>query len=591
MLASLYSLATIMTMILAAFGFGRPLVRCLKVGNDGSLASSTWSIGLGFVFVAWVLSVAAFAGALTPASAGVLTVIGSFWGIGELACLYLAFRHPVAVDVTAFDEATVYPALPRPPQKGWWLAFSALTACSIAGLLIAALAPPISPSSLSAGLELPKSLLLGDAPEALWASTPASPRLGGMIYAWAIALDGPVAASLAAGLFGVLLAAATGLLARSLIGRDWGWYASAIVLLTPGIAYQMAAPLDDLPMAAFATLALAAWWRGAADLASPRWFVMAGIFTGAALATKAAAIAMVVSVAAVWFIENVRRVENRREIALGAARCLVVALPIASPWWTWAIVHDSKLAPSEIGTDTLISLGPLLLALLPGLLVSRRLRGLNSLLGIAVCYCLASWLIVPECRVFTPLVPLLAIGITWVLMELGRLNLVARRTATASVAVIAAFTLAGNLIPVADRWRVAIGWEQREEYLRRHVPSYSAAAVANRVIRTDSRLLSEDPCGLYFECPVTPVAPAAPSSSAIAADAFKTLSASGITHLLLCSTKSAEVRTQHGIFSLDQEIRARFNVSDDDHFLPLTEYQVIDDSGNQRHYRLLMLRR
>lgn len=588
MMASLYSLATVLTIALAAFGFGRPMVRWLKVESDGNLANSTWSLGLGFLAAAWLFSVASFTGQLSPALIGIVTIVGSFLGLAELACLYLAVRNPTVGELTAIDAESIQ-HFPAPPNSAFRRCIAGVLVSSTVVGLVMSLAPPISPAAMSSGLGLPKSLLVGGSDPSIWSGC-ASPRFGGMIYAWALALDGPVAASLVAFCFGLLLAAATGLLARPLIGRTWGWCAAACALLTPGIAYQMAAPLDDLPMATFLTLALAAWWRGAVDYLSPRWFLLAGCFAGAALSTKAAAIAMVVSAATVWTVSTARRIEQREEVAVGAIYCLLISLLIACPWWAWTVLHKGQLAPAEPGASELASLGPLLTALLPGLLITRRLRGLHLLLGVAGSYLVASWLIVPRCRSFAAMVPLLAIGATWVIMEVNRLAPVFCRMAWASLTLLVCATLVHNAVPLVDRWQVATGIETRDDYLRRHVPAFVALSVANRVVRGTSRVLSEDPGWVYFDCPVVPAE--THSKADLPADRpeiLDGLEASGVTHLLL---RSAEGRAESGddrgklspLASAAVAELARRN----SRLLQLTNYRATAPNGESWRYQLLM---
>ena len=41
----------------------------------------------------------------------------------------------------------------------------------------------------------------------------------------------------------------------------WAWAAGALVVLVPGVNNQMTAPLNDVALALWTTLAMAAWWR------------------------------------------------------------------------------------------------------------------------------------------------------------------------------------------------------------------------------------------------------------------------------------------------------------------------------------------
>jgi hypothetical protein len=269
MLATLYSLGSLATIALAAFGIGRPALRALRIGGDGELAAIAWSISLGFVISGWLLSMAAFAGGLTTLFVGLLTGVGLVSGLGELACVYLAVRNPLRVRVATSDDLTNASQLPSPSHR-LKVSVSFAMIIVLAATWTCALAPPVSTTVISESLDLPKTILLQGSIHGVQSAVTPRPQFAGMLYAWGQMLDGPVTASLLNWLFGILLAAATGLFARMFIGREWAWIAAAMTLSAPGVLYQMHAPLDDLMAATFATLALVAWWKGAIELQSPR---------------------------------------------------------------------------------------------------------------------------------------------------------------------------------------------------------------------------------------------------------------------------------------------------------------------------------
>ncbi len=585
MLATLYSLGTLATIALAAFGIGRPIVRWLKIGDEGLLDAMVWSFGLGLVVTGWVLSVTVLTGLMTPVLVGLLTIVGSFWGLGELACAYLVIRNPLHVDVAVLDDL-MGRMQPKPPSLWFRSAVALGFTVALLATLVMAMAPTTSPAALSRSLELPKTIALGCP---IQEETLTTPQFGGMFYAWALLIDGPVAATLLAWFFGVLLAAATTLLARGVVGRAWSWIAGALVLLSPGVVHLMSAPLDDLPMAAFATLSLTAWWRGAVEILSPRWFILAGVFLGAALATKAVAVVLLVAVAITWSMEAARRNEHRYEVAIGAAASVLTALVIACPWWTWVIARGGLLATADRGPSWLFQLGPWFLAVVPGLVLARRLRGLHLLVSVVVCYLIAGGLLVPQSRVFAPLVPLLATMSVWVCMELCRLPMPARRVAIPALVASAGLLNLVHLAPIADRWGVACGMETRAAYLGNRVGAYPAAIVANHVVQSDSRLLSQDACGLYFDCPVTSAAE--PAETAIAGcerglpNQLIRVRDLGFTHVLLCSPEGVE-----GNNFLSQAVAADLANPEPVAVLPLTEYRFTNAAGCCWRYQLLMLR-
>lgn len=585
MLATIYSLGTLLTIVLAVYGIGRPALRVLRVSDLGVAEATIWSVGLGFVISGWLLSVAVLSGLMTSVLIGLITIAGAFWGMCEAACVYLELRNPLKADVAANDE--IVPQLsPKPP--GTLLHRAMLTAivfCGLSSLLIA-LAPPTSADALGGSIELPKRIALEGA---IGREDISSPKFGGLLYSWALVLDGPVAASLMAWFFGMMLSASAALLTLKVIGQKWCLWASLLVLSCPGIAYQMSAPFDDLIMATFVTMALAAWWRGAVDLLSPSWSVLAGAYLGAALATNVVAVAMLLAAAVAWCIEATRRGEQQRDLTVNAARCVGFALVIAGPWWAWVISRGGVLATCDNGPATLVQLGPVLIALFPGLAIVRRLRGLHLLVWMALCYAIAAELIVPRSRIFAPLAPLLATIGVWVFMEVSRFSANARRVTVASLSFVVIVLIVVNGVPIADRWRVAVGLESRTAYLRARVGAYAAAEIANRITCSSSRIFSQDNCHLYFDSDLSSPSPDNGLSSANTTFGLQSLCDAGYTHVLLCSPALSEDPMSRDRL-LTAPIAKESGDPHSDKLLSLTKYRFTDERGKCVDYQLLMLR-
>jgi hypothetical protein len=300
-------------------------------------------------------------------------------------------------------------------------------------------------------------------------------------------------------------------------------------------------------------------------------------------------------VAIAWSVEVTRHGEHRQQVAVGAMQSLVLASLIAAPWWVWTFLNSGKLAQPEMGGALLTEVGPWFLALVPGLFFVRKLRSLHLIAWVAACYVVAATLVMPQTRSFAMLLPLLAILVTWVCMELVRLPRKATSKIGTSLAVVALTMIVLNLTPVIDRWRVVFGLETREEYLAARVGAFTAAEVANRVLPENSRLLSQDPCGLYFDCAVLPLVENSSSgelltTTKVTRDWLVEISRQGYSHLLLCEEKSesgdiarAPAEDVNSVLGPPTEVAERI--------LPLTEYHYVDAAGTQRHYRLMMLRR
>lgn len=501
MFGTLFSCGTLLAILLASHGVGRQILRRLDLSDIPALALVAWSTVLGLIAHAALFSLAAFTGILSVGFVGGVTVVTCFWGLGELACAYLSFRIPHQAKVAELaDLITAAPIVAMPRRLQTFVAVAGTIVCGAA--LVAALAPPISSCVLAGSLNLSKQLIKTgphEVPE-VWDEL-SSPQFAGMLYAWAYAMDGPVSAALVNWSCGILLLTATALLAKPLVGAHYAWLAGLLPLAAPGLRYQMTIPLSDLPLAMFCAFGIAAWWRGTVEQTSRRWLIVAGLCWGAALATNALAAAALVAVVLVWCHEVSRSAEQRlHDLAWKIATALGLALMMAAPWWTFTLSNGGKLAPITAQPSDWLQLGPLLIVLLPGLLLTRRLRGMHTIGELAICTVAVSWLMVPQSHVFLLVLPLLALLGTWVLMELVRYPRVPRWAAATLLLVIAVAPTTDFARDHLNKLPVAIGWQSREDYLRQHVPNYAAAQVANRVTRPDAVLASNDPNLLYFDC-------------------------------------------------------------------------------------------
>ncbi len=118
----------------------------------------------------------------------------------------------------------------------------------------------------------------------------------GLLYAYCLALLGPVAAQAVHAWMGALAAAAAGLLGARLGGRDAGWWAAAVFALTPAVLACATWAAADLGVAAFAAAAwlTVTWTEEHAEAVdrTGRW-ILAGGLVGVAAGCKVLAIATV----------------------------------------------------------------------------------------------------------------------------------------------------------------------------------------------------------------------------------------------------------------------------------------------------------
>jgi hypothetical protein len=620
MFASLASLLTLVAILLAAYGAGRPLVRAWRLEMDDPCALAVWSVSLGLIAFGVLWMGLGCVGLLYRELIAVFTVAAASWGIGEIVQTSIHRRSCPERRAKANDELGS-----RAPRSGLKL----LGACCLIALLASltsALAPPTAGDALCYHLELPKRFLqehhLAYLPDH---ENSTFPLLVEMWYLWALALDGGVAAQLVHWALGGLLAMAAVLLARSVVGRDWAWFAGGLVLLAPGVTNQMTAPLNDAGLAVFTTLAVAAWWRAAIDDDGSRWYLVAGLMLGGAVGAKYLALLFGAAWFAVWLGMAWRDRERERAWLQGAAVMLVLAAAVGGPWYARAAyfrgnpvypffqtaidenasptIRESKLSLGRTPWGLLAApwavtmhpedfggrghqLGAAFLTLLPGLLIARRLRGVRVLLAISGLYFLGCFLLRQNVRFLFPLASLWAAPCVWVGMELRR----APRFATAGVAfAVILLSAVGTLWPAyraRQHWPVAVGMESREHYLERTEPTYRAALLANILTDGGAKILSQDNHGFYFDAAMTQESlyRRRTKYDTISEDLATQLRRDGFSYLLLADATGAGIQYDDTLSELAEQTLASPNQRD---FHSIASYRFRDADGAERSYRLV----
>ena len=623
MLASCLSLLAVAIMAAAAYGVGRPLIRGLKLAEGDSLAIGVLSVAAGLIVAGLVLGVLGMTGLLYRQAIGMLTLAAAFWGLGELGRAY--------ANRTTDDRNKGSSPLRDQPSALLRQGLICLTSIAAVCILIAALAPPTAGDALCYHLELPKQFLREHAVVYLPDTDNSTyPLFVEMLYLWALAIDGPVAAQLVHCGLGVLLAFAAVWLATPLVGRPWSWCAGCLTLLVPGVGNQMAAPLNDVGLAAFTTLALAAWWRGCVDEEHTHWYLLAGWLLGGALGTKHLAIVFAL-VAAVVFAGNAWRQAAWRRVITGAAATLIVAVSVSGVWYVRAAWHHGNpvypffqetitgsgkatlpadKAPLGRGAVNLAiapwavtmhpeqfggrghQLGIVFLAVLPGLAVCRRLRGLGLLLQIGLGYFIGWYLLRQNVRFLVPLVPLVSVAVVWVWMECRRLPAWPRRLFALAMAAMLLFNVAVCLRRARDKAAVALGWETRDSYLSRCEPTYAIASWAN-ALDPRMQLLSIEQRTFYFAGSATRESlyrrrTGYDRQLGRPSDLSRRLRADGFTHLLLADSLSGPGIRYNP--TLNRLVERAMEEGGGASLECLAEHQFEDADGALRRYRLIALR-
>ena len=416
MLDTLASLLCLVAILLSAYVPGRAVTRAW-CGPLDLLGTFTWSLAIGLVCSGIVLTFAGVLGLFDRVLIALVTV-GLALGGGLLLGHDLrgwqltrpAFLFPGNPAELSTDVA---------PRRDVLWGAGGMALLTVVASLVSALAPPTAGDALCYHLDLPKSFLLAGGFLALpYDENATYPLLVEMWYLWALALEGGVTAQLMHWVLGLLLAAGTIELARPVLGKSWSLLVGAVTLLVPGVSNQMTAPLNDVALAAFTTLGLAAGQRAWLQLGSPRWYLVAGLMGGAAVATKYTALLFVPALGVVLAREFYRHSARRRELLVQTATIVCVVISVAGIWYVRAAWqrgnpvypflsnHIGQTGPAGQAEKTPLTAhprdlvraawdvtmrpehfggrghewGPLYLALLPGLLFVRRLRGLTMLL-------------------------------------------------------------------------------------------------------------------------------------------------------------------------------------------------------------------
>lgn len=650
MLATLFSLATLACMLMAAWGAGRAVVRlCVRL-PVGGWEEMVWCMACGLLAAGLICGLLGLAGILYAAPVRVLTLAGTFWAWAELAQVRLTradqrlirygvedARPSLAIacagrnGVESCEGDQCLPTWARVPA--WlrrWLVLLSIAAGL--GAMASALAPPTAGDALCYHLDLPKRFLQAHALVIpAYNENATYPLLTELLYTWAMAFDGPVCAQLVHWTMGVLLAAATGVLARPLVGAAWGQVAGCLVLLLPAVSNQMTAPLNDLSLALWCTLALAAWQRAlAAD--EPRWFGLAGLLAGAAASTKYLALIFLPALALPWLWCCVRRRNARRTLLAGAAASLAAAAIISSIWYVRAAwqhgnpvypffdewmngtthqtlpAHKAALGKNITALATapwLVTMqpesyggrghqpGPLWLAVLPSLAFCRRLRGLYPLLVVALFYLLAWFCLRQNVRFLLPVFPIGAVAAAWVLAESQRWPNWPRRAALGAVMAI---LLGQTILPLKralPQFPVALGLESREQYLLRCEPTFGMALRSNALLPPGARVLSQELRALYFDAEMVRESVFRRKTHyherlTSPRDLARELRSAGFTHLLLAQGEGPDA--VHYNATLTRLVSAAQEVGAADTLHCLAEEVFGDVNGSRRRYRLIELR-
>jgi 4-amino-4-deoxy-L-arabinose transferase-like glycosyltransferase len=482
-----------------------------------------FGLGLGMAALGYGVMMLGWAGLLRPLWVAVLGFGLFVWQLVRPQPLKEAWQ-------------TARAAVPRPVGRFEWLLAASAVFC-LALALAWALAPPYAFDAAVYHLRQVNIYLVEHslfiAVDSAYAGFPG---LMQMLFAFTLALGGDSAPQLIHFTFLPLTILAAAALGRRLWSLELTWPVAALLTAVPTLLLVAAWPYVDGALMFYTLLlffALALWLQDGRTR-STRWLVLAGVLCGIATETKYTALWYPLA-GAVLIVLRARR-DGWRTTLGGLALFGAVTLLVAAPWYlrNWLLTGNPVYpylwggpawdpgrsawwdrpgtglaaqplrllaAPWEmavLGSEGKVgysaTLGPLLLALVPGLIAvwrhlsadDRRSLGWMGLFG-GVLYAVWLWGVarsglLMQSRLLLPIFPLLALAAALVLQLLRVLDTRALslswlvKATVALVLALNAVMLSTNLVqdrPLAP----LLGVESRADYLARHTGTAYVAAM------------------------------------------------------------------------------------------------------------------
>ncbi len=500
-----------------------------------------------------------------------LAILGSLGFFSASAC-YLFFISLTVLlffgwkDLPPWNPRLIFEALQKSPLL--W-ALSAVLALAI----IQSMTPSTAHDALAYQLEIPKRFALAHricyVP---YGVNSVFPLLMNMFYVLSLLWDGTRMANLFHCVTG--LGIVIGLLAieRRFIPKSWLGISALIFALTPGIFGQMSLAYTDVALSFFIFFVFYSIlkWQETADL---KWFVLAGIYLGFAFGVKYLAALAAISVTAYLIV-----LASLRKIKLGPALAGLflmasISFLIGFAWYfrsflyegsflyfgekgyiaknlgylnSFALPWSMTMHPQYFG-GSWTRLGIIFLAFLPGLfLIRKKPAAANTFLFWGIIYfCLWTLLprqnlrfLFPVCALWSlPIGHLIASGFPekW-LTKWSRIFIFAILIIEAG----AAFYHGRN------SYRVALGLETEEDYLKRTERTYAVAQFVNTNLPENAKILNAYEVRMFHFRPEVIREPEFRQKThydtrfATSEETVDFLKRAGITHVLIAPSDAAE---------------------------------------------------
>lgn len=496
---------------------------------------------------------------------------------------------------------------------------------------LAALAPVTDGDALCYHLQVPKVFLVRqavyfdpDLHETVY------PLVTELLYAIALEFRGPVACRCLHWMLGLVLAANVAALARPNLGRR-AWWAAAFALLVPAISNGMAAPLNDVSLAAFGAAAIHAWVR-ALERQTFRSTAFAGIYAGLAMGVKYPALVLVALLVLALLTRSLlngsvfRRGGMARALGLAAA-FLAPALIVGGGWYLRAYIHTgnpvfpffkqtfggaglaevlapikrplattpwallSALAPLTLEPQRFDSFahqfGPIFLLFLPALLLERPPRRVFVLAGLGYAFLILCMTQRQSMRFLLIALGPMAVGVAYLVSRWCD-----RRTVPARglVAVMILVLTLETGIALARAGRVAgavLGAESFAHVLTRIEPTFRVGRWIETNLPRTARLIGQDHRGFYIPRDYTMELAhrrrtGLGTEGETSTEIVETLKEEGYTHVMLCPPQTP------GEIEFDPTLSRLLAPWIKQHD-PLYQEQLADPDGVVRRYSIYAL--
>jgi hypothetical protein len=575
-----------------------------------------------------------------PLGLGILALTALLIGeAGWLNLVGLAVLLGVATELGVLAGARLVAALVREmrtPADGspntWLDRILGLCLVLVVGAtVLAALAPVTDGDALCYHLQVPKIFLVRqalyfdpDLHETIY------PLVTELLYAIALEFRGPVACRCVHWVLGLVFAANVAALARPTLGQR-AWWAATFAVLVPAINNGMAAPLNDVSLAAFGAAAIFAWVR-AIDRATLSSTALAGVCSGVVMGVKYPALVLVgllfLAILCRPLLDCCHRNPKGIARALGlAAGFLATALVVGGGWYLRAYVHtgnpvfpffkgffggaglEEVLAPIKRPLPTepwaLLSaivpltlepqrfdsfshqFGPLFLLFLPALFLERPPRRVLGLAGLGYAFLLLCMTQRQSMRFLLIALGPMSVGIAYLTHRWSDRRSIPARAVIVLLMLMLSMEAGIALVRAGRVAGTVLGPESFQHWLGRSEPTYRVGRWIDKNLPRTARLIGQDHRGFYIPRDYTMELAhrrrtGLGSNRESAPEIVETLKNEGYTHLMLCPPD------QQGEIEFDSTLSKLLAPWLTDH-PPVYREDLADPGGVVRHYAIYSL--